>query len=92
MRAKRLKLWQRRQAFLYPGLDRPCGGLAPHFAGLLGFGLEDRVRVVTSALRRGSGVERIMGARIGVLVAEVGETHLLRIHKVSRKVIRVTME
>jgi hypothetical protein len=38
MRARRLKLENRRQAFLYPGLDRHKGGLAPRFTGLFGFG------------------------------------------------------
>lgn len=88
MRAKGSKLERRRQAFLYPELGRHIGGLAPHFVGLIGFGLWARARVVTAALAADSGVERFTGARALVLVAEVGKTHLSHIRKVVRKAIR----
>ena len=61
---KRSKLEDRRQAFLYLGLDRreAVWRRAPTDSGAQA--LEDRAEVVTAAHTAGSGVERFTGARV----------------------------
>lgn len=79
---------ERRQAFLHLGLD--CREAVwrralPDFEALA---LKTRRRRSPQRPLRGSGVERFTGARVVVLVAEVGETYLSWFGEVRRKVIR----
>lgn len=86
------KLENRRQAFLYPGLYRRKGGMAPHFVGLVAIGFRAARRWSHRSAR--CEARESSGSRVLVFMYWLQKSVrriLSHVRKVSREAIRANV-